>query len=55
MIPFSMMNLGDCSISQVINGIMERPDWENAINTPVGILPVGSGNALCSSLLYEAE
>ena len=34
---------------------MERPDWENAITTTIGILPVGSGNALCASLLYEAE
>jgi len=34
---------------------MERPDWEDAITTPIGILPVGSGNALCASLLYEAE
>jgi len=34
---------------------MERPDWESAITTPIGILPVGSGNSLCASLLYEAE
>ena len=40
---------------QVVNGIMDRPDWAKAITTPIGILPTGSGNALCSSLLYEAE
>ena len=42
------------TLMQVINGIMERPDWATAINTPIGILPTGSGNALCASLLYEA-
>ena len=40
--------------TQVINGIMERPDWATAITTPIGILPTGSGNALCASLLHEA-
>ena len=39
---------------QVINGIMERPDWATAITTPIGMLPTGSGNALCASLLHEA-
>lgn len=40
---------------QVINGLMEREDWETAIKTPIGMLPTGSGNALCASVLYEAE
>ena len=39
---------------QVVNGIMERSDWATTITTPIGMLPTGSGNALCSSLLYEA-
>ncbi|XP_070298749.1 sphingosine kinase 2-like [Salvelinus sp. IW2-2015] len=37
---------GDGLLHEVINGLMERPDWELAIKTPVGILPCGSGNAL---------
>ena len=43
-----------CASYQIINGIMEREDWETAIKTPVGILPLGSGNALCASSLHEA-
>lgn len=38
------------SLCQVINGLMERPDWEQAIKTPLGILPGGSGNALAASV-----
>uniref|UniRef100_A0A3Q2XIT0 Sphingosine kinase 2 n=2 Tax=Hippocampus comes TaxID=109280 RepID=A0A3Q2XIT0_HIPCM len=33
---------------------MERPDWEQAIKTPVGILPCGSGNALAGSINHHA-
>lgn len=39
---------------KVINGLMERPDWEQAIKTPVGILPCGSGNALAGSINHNA-
>jgi len=41
-------------LMQVVNGIMERSDWASVITTPIGIIPTGSGNALCSSLLHEA-
>lgn len=37
-------------VCQVINGLLERPDWEEAIQTPLGILPGGSGNALAASI-----
>lgn len=33
---------------------MQREDWEQVIKTPIGMLPTGSGNALCASALYEA-
>uniref|UniRef100_A0A8C5BGJ6 DAGKc domain-containing protein n=1 Tax=Gadus morhua TaxID=8049 RepID=A0A8C5BGJ6_GADMO len=33
---------------------MERPDWEQAIKIPVGILPCGSGNALAGSINHNA-
>lgn len=37
-------------VCQVINGLLDRPDWEEAIRTPLGILPGGSGNALAASV-----
>ncbi|CAI5766098.1 sphingosine kinase 1 [Podarcis lilfordi] len=41
---------GDGLLYEVINGLMERPDWESAIQKPLAILPGGSGNALAASL-----
>uniref|UniRef100_A0A3Q2T9Z7 sphingosine kinase n=1 Tax=Fundulus heteroclitus TaxID=8078 RepID=A0A3Q2T9Z7_FUNHE len=43
---------GDGLLHEVINGLLERPDWEEAIRTPLGILPSGSGNALAASVHY---
>ncbi|XP_054903446.1 sphingosine kinase 2 isoform X2 [Poeciliopsis prolifica] len=45
---------GDGLLHEVINGLMERPDWEQAIKTPLGILPCGSGNALAGSINHYA-
>ncbi|KAF5903960.1 sphingosine kinase 2, partial [Clarias magur] len=45
---------GDGLLHEVINGLMDRPDWEEAIKTPVGILPCGSGNALAGSVNHYA-
>uniref|UniRef100_A0A3Q0R9P4 sphingosine kinase n=1 Tax=Amphilophus citrinellus TaxID=61819 RepID=A0A3Q0R9P4_AMPCI len=45
---------GDGLLHEVLNGLMERPDWEQAIKTPVGILPCGSGNALAGSINHHA-
>ncbi|XP_053546624.1 sphingosine kinase 2 [Bombina bombina] len=45
---------GDGLLYEVINGLMERPDWEDAIKMPVGILPCGSGNALAGAVNYNA-
>ncbi|KAM4604473.1 sphingosine kinase 1-like [Polymixia lowei] len=41
---------GDGLLFEVINGLLERADWEEAIHTPLGILPGGSGNALAASI-----
>ncbi|KAM7394033.1 hypothetical protein PAMP_020860 [Pampus punctatissimus] len=41
---------GDGLLFEVINGLLERPDWEEAIRTPLGILPGGSGNGLAASV-----
>ena len=34
---------------------MMRPDWEDCLQTPIGIIPTGSGNALSASLNYAAK
>ena len=42
---------GDGVLFEMINGVMERPDWKLIINTiPFGIIPGGSGNGLAKSL-----
>uniref|UniRef100_A0A3B3ZW29 sphingosine kinase n=1 Tax=Periophthalmus magnuspinnatus TaxID=409849 RepID=A0A3B3ZW29_9GOBI len=41
---------GDGLLFEVINGLMDREDWQQAIQTPLGILPGGSGNALAASV-----
>ncbi|XP_061446934.1 sphingosine kinase 2 isoform X2 [Rhineura floridana] len=45
---------GDGLLYEVINGLMERPDWEEAIKMPLGILPCGSGNALAAAINFSA-
>ncbi|XP_068434894.1 sphingosine kinase 1 [Clinocottus analis] len=46
---------GDGLLFEVINGLMEREDWREAIRTPLGILPGGSGNALAASVHHYAQ
>ncbi|XP_067115793.1 sphingosine kinase 1 [Osmerus mordax] len=41
---------GDGLLFEVVNGLMEREDWREAIQIPLGILPGGSGNALAASI-----
>ncbi|XP_035198620.1 sphingosine kinase 1 isoform X1 [Oxyura jamaicensis] len=45
---------GDGLLHEVVNGLMERPDWEEAMKKPLCILPGGSGNALAASINYYA-
>ncbi|KAJ7314017.1 hypothetical protein JRQ81_005895 [Phrynocephalus forsythii] len=45
---------GDGLLYEVINGLMERPDWEEAIKMPLGILPCGSGNAVAAAINLNA-
>lgn len=33
---------------------MERPDWDLAIKTPIGVVPGGSGNALAAAIVYSS-
>uniref|UniRef100_A0A8C8BG74 sphingosine kinase n=1 Tax=Otus sunia TaxID=257818 RepID=A0A8C8BG74_9STRI len=45
---------GDGLLYEVVNGLMERPDWEDALKKPLCILPGGSGNALAASINHYA-
>ncbi|XP_059818542.1 sphingosine kinase 1-like [Hypanus sabinus] len=45
---------GDGLLHEVINGLMARPDWEQAIKMPLGVIPAGSGNALAASINHHA-
>ncbi|XP_075418370.1 sphingosine kinase 1 isoform X3 [Tenrec ecaudatus] len=41
---------GDGVVHEVVNGLMERPDWQTAIQKPLCSLPGGSANALAASV-----
>lgn len=41
---------GDGLLYEVVNGLLDRPDWEEAVKIPVGVLPCGSGNALAGAI-----
>lgn len=41
---------GDGILNELINGIMEREDWQRVIKIPIAVLPCGSGNALSTTL-----
>ncbi|MEO0373728.1 MAG: diacylglycerol kinase family protein [Cyanobacteria bacterium P01_A01_bin.17] len=45
---------GDGTVHDVINGLMQRSDAVTAIQTPIGVIPAGTGNGLCQSLLAQA-
>lgn len=38
---------------QVLNGLLDRPDWEDAVRMPIGVLPCGSGNALAGAVNHH--
>ena len=43
---------GDGLVFEIINGLMSRSDWQEAIKTPLGQLPAGSANGLACSVAY---
>ncbi|CAM5097322.1 unnamed protein product [Natator depressus] len=45
---------GDGLLYEVVNGLMERQDWQAAIKKPLCTLPGGSGNALSASINHYA-
>ncbi|KAF3451560.1 hypothetical protein FNV43_RR07655 [Rhamnella rubrinervis] len=42
---------GDGIMVEVVNGLLEREDWEAAIKMPLGVVPAGTGNGMAKSLL----
>ncbi|XP_057512473.1 sphingosine kinase 1-like isoform X1 [Actinidia eriantha] len=42
---------GDGVLVEVINGLLEREDWDAAIKMPIGVIPAGTGNGMAKSLL----
>ncbi|KAG0477227.1 hypothetical protein HPP92_013631 [Vanilla planifolia] len=42
---------GDGVFVEVLNGLLQREDWNTAIKLPLGIIPAGTGNGLAKSLL----
>lgn len=44
---------GDGLIYEILNGLMERPDWRRALKSmPIGQVPGGSANALACCVAY---
>ncbi|XP_076335805.1 sphingosine kinase 2-like [Tachypleus tridentatus] len=41
---------GDGLIYEIVNGLLARSDWREAIKMPIGVIPGGSGNGLAFSL-----
>lgn len=46
---------GDGILVEVVNGLLERSDWEDAIKMPIGIIPAGTGNGMVKSLMDDAD
>lgn len=42
---------GDGLLVEVVNGFLQRADWDTAIKMPLGIVPAGTGNGMAKSLL----
>jgi sphingosine kinase len=43
---------GDGLVYEVLNGLMDRPDWQEAIKIPFAQIPGGSANAFACSAAY---
>jgi len=40
---------------KVINGLLSRNDWQEALKMPIGHLPCGSGNAFITSIIRHSK
>lgn len=45
---------GDGVLVEVVNGLLQREDWNTAIKIPLGIIPAGTGNGMVQSLVHFA-
>jgi len=46
---------GDGTVAELFQGLGERDDAVRAMKVPIGIIPAGSGNALCKSIQSDAN
>ncbi|KAK9082172.1 hypothetical protein Syun_031621 [Stephania yunnanensis] len=46
---------GDGVLVEVVNGLLQREDWDSAIKIPLGIVSAGTGNGMAKSLLDSVE
>ncbi|KAL4562059.1 hypothetical protein LXL04_034249 [Taraxacum kok-saghyz] len=42
---------GDGILVEVVNGLLEREDWQVAMKMAIGVIPAGTGNGMIKSLL----
>jgi sphingosine kinase len=40
---------------QIINGLLNRIDWQDALKLPIGHLPCGSGNAMITNIIRHSK
>ncbi|MEC4802798.1 MAG: diacylglycerol kinase family protein [Jaaginema sp. PMC 1080.18] len=46
---------GDGTVHEVVNSLVEHRDRQTALKIPLGIIPAGTGNGLCKSLLELSQ
>ncbi|TMW55226.1 hypothetical protein Poli38472_013117 [Pythium oligandrum] len=46
---------GDGSLRETLQGLMARPDWQEAIRMPLGVIPSGSGIGLFAAKMHAAR
>lgn len=47
---------GDGIVYEAINGLLERPDWQDCIERlPIAVIPCGSGNGLAKSIAFAKQ
>ncbi|ERN03460.1 sphingosine kinase 2 isoform X1 [Amborella trichopoda] len=46
---------GDGILVEVVNGLLQRTDWDSAIKMPLGVIPAGTGNGMAKSLMASVE
>ncbi|CAG7898041.1 hypothetical protein HID58_029580 [Brassica napus] len=42
---------GDGVLVEVVNGLLQRADWQTVFKLPIGVIPAGTGNGMIKSLL----